>query len=212
MRRTAVLSGLALMLLPVAAASAEPAQEKQETVTIPLDKIWAYEMPGTQDVRKLQQHKLAPSMVEQIRQILDDSIDGEEARSAFAVSASGYAALNAAYRVLAKDQKPKCRLSPRKDVTVVFFSRSSSRYVVLTRVEVIDSTVKVHYKMVPHLTKEMTVHFALIPLGELRSGEYHVEIIRQPIDNRVVEAGINPASDAYVRRVVCSSFAFEITK
>ena len=71
--------------------------------------------------------------------------------------------------------------------------------------------IEFRYQLVPHRTKELSVHFALIGLGKMNPGEYDVEIIRNPLAQQYVQAGFKPVSQEYVRRCVCQSFSFTIS-
>ena len=56
MRQTCVLA-TALAILPLIAPWANGDEPDDKPITIPLDQIWAYEMPGTKDIRGLEPDK-----------------------------------------------------------------------------------------------------------------------------------------------------------
>jgi hypothetical protein len=56
---------------------------------------------------------------------------------------------------------------------------------------------------------EATVHFALIPLGELEAGKYQVSFEQLPIEQEWLDAGFESVPPS-ASELVCLSFAFEI--
>ncbi len=218
---------IAVCLLCGNAMAAAPS-EQPEAVEIPLKGIWAYDMPGTRDIRELEPDKfgertrslpsaerfklLDESLTDQIRVALrqDSSAKGGTSQPGFAVMGTGREALEGAYNVLVKDQKPNKSFPLDSNVTLVFFSRLAGQYVHLKRIERHDKKFEVGYQVVPHLTTNSTWHFALIPVGKLPIGKYQVQITQllggKDKSGRLV--GELPASEA--QRIVCGSFSFSV--
>ena len=107
---------------------------------------------------------------------------------------------------------------PRKEyplgseISVVFFSYLGGPYVHLYRAERRHGDIEIRYRFVPHETKELTVHVALVPLGKLQSGKYRVNIVRSPMEQRMIDLGFRDVSDENARRIVCSSFSFSVVE
>jgi hypothetical protein len=80
------------VLHPMAPANAM--DEKSDSVTIPLDQIWAYQMPGMRDITTLERNR-PPNyadgrLVEEIRRALADlPAKGKQAKRCFVVPGTG---------------------------------------------------------------------------------------------------------------------------
>lgn len=176
------------------------------SVVIPLDKVWAFQMPETRDVGELEQEKPLRwkhgPLVGQIRRSLSIAPPaGKEAKAGFAVLGTGIDALPRAHEVICKGKARRKEFPFGSEISVVFFSYQFGSYVHLHRVEQRNNVIEVHYRFVPHRTREMTSHFALIPLGALPSGEYTVEIIQYPLDQQITDGGHD---------IICKPFAFSV--
>jgi hypothetical protein len=136
--------------------------------TIPLDKIWAFEMPRARDVRELEGDKfgekvlklpsnqqsalLHQALTTHIRLALQNS---KKSRDGFAVMGTRKSALKGAYDVLVKGQKIQSSFPVDSDITLVFFSHQFGQHVHLTRIERDGNTINVFYQFVPHETREV---------------------------------------------------------
>jgi hypothetical protein len=227
MKNILVVCGiLALLTLLAHAMANEPRKETAKIVEIPLKDIWAYQMPGTRDARELEPDKFGPqirklSTAEQLR-ITDKSLmnqigtqlqhdkPGQSARQAFAVARTGVDALREAAAVLSGKKKPQASFGANTNVSLVFFSYSSGYYVYLNKVELQPGLVVISYRFVPHETKEMTSHFALIPLGRLQPGEVKVDIKRSPWEKKFLDAGFKEPPGSVETQIVSRSFRFTV--
>ncbi len=186
----------------------------EETVVIPLDQIWALDMPGTRNIRKLQAEKLPPpgdgQLVAQIRRSLSkDRPKGEAAKAGFAVLGTGLEALRDAHAVLVEGKEPRKSFPVGSDLTLVFFSqRLSSYYVHVHEVTCQENAISIRYRFVPHETKELTTHFALIPIKGLAEGGYRVRVIQSPMERMFIEAGFKQIDDTYERSIISRPFSF----
>jgi len=94
-----------------------------------------------------------------------------------------------------------------KEMTLVFFTHPASYYVRLKKAERRDNHITVYYEFEPHASPEVTVHFALIPLGVLPAGEYHVRFKQIPMSRKYRDAGFEPVPpEAFY--IVCRPFTF----
>jgi hypothetical protein len=147
----------------------------EDAVEIPLDQIWAWDMPGTINIQTLE--KGTPSEDWLMTKIRDEQHSKgwmAKAGSAFAVEGTGLKALENAYDIILGKQSRPTSLSG--EVSVIFFSLAAGNYVHLTNVERDQNTINVRYKFVRHEEKHLTRHFAIIPLGKLPKGKYKVDI------------------------------------
>ncbi len=205
-----MFSQIVVMVLALAADSVE----------IPLKDIWALDMPGTQDIRKLEATATSKDEKNDADLPLISRIRGAtakprgEPREAFAVLGSGIDALRRAASDMAGETKPQESFPAGSDVSLVFFSYTTGMYVYLDKVERRGNFFEIKYHFVPHLTKEMTDHFALIPLGAIESGVYSVDIVQSPMDmSRVSTAGKKPAATTDAKsaeKFVCRPFSFSV--
>jgi hypothetical protein len=204
---------IAVCLLCVNAVACVPS-ERSKAVEIPLKSIWAHEMPGTRDIRVLEKGVVSQraSLADQIGGALDFIPKGQTAGKGFAVVGTDKEALRNAHKVLVQTRKPRQSFSASADLSLVFFSHPFGQYVHLAHVEQRDKTIKISYRFVPHETKQMTAHFALIPLGKLTAGGYQVDIVRLPLEQKYVAQGFKPVDPQWESRVVCQPFSFTVAK
>jgi hypothetical protein len=199
--------------LPLSApALAEPTDQRPdaEAITIPLDQIWAYDMPGTRDIQKFERHGHS-ELLEAIRRTLSTRPpQGKTARAGFAVVGDGPDALPDIHAVLVEGKKPRENFPPDSDLTLVFFSYQFGFYVHLHSVSLRGDFIEIQYRFVPHKTKEVTEHFALIPVGKLRPSKVQVDVLQLPMAQEFASAGWKPVNDDVVRRIVCQSFSFVV--
>ena len=245
MKKAVLLSVFALTSVtcfgnPVVTGDSKPSDEAtvslQKTAVdkvreIPLNCIWAYNMPGTRDVRELEPAKFGAkvaklSSAQRLRldresltsQILASlphlpSYKHERPKAGFAVQGKRESALHMANGVLAAKHRSFHSFPPGSDITVVFFGHSSGVYVHLRRVELREHTLRIVYQFVEHPNNMLTTHFALIPLGKLPPGIVTVEMLQSP-DEQADNAHEKPvwlASEA-AHRIVCDSFTFAINE
>lgn len=198
-----------------------------QAAEIPLGDIWAYDMPDTKDVRELEP-KLPPdtpledivklSTVQSIREFLRTRLpEGKKAGTAFVVEGVDKDALQKAHEVFvmraSKERRPKREpgviVSPDTDLSLVFFSHYTGRYVRIESVERDGNKVTIKYRFVSHPTTEVTDHFALIPIGQFVEGVGQVKIEQlPPVDGEGKPA--KPVVDPL--RTVCDSFSFGVEK
>jgi hypothetical protein len=230
MKRAALICGIAFPILVISFATAGCGSEAPQGAvqTITLDQIWAFEMPGTHDIRELEPDKfgestrnlpsnerfklLDESLTFQIRAALkrDNSAKAGMVRDGFAVIGTGREALDGAYNVFVKDQKPSSSFPLDSNVTLVFYSRLAGQYVHIDEVKKETNTIEIRYQFVPHLTTNSTWHLALIPVGKLPIGKYQVKITQSSggKDKTGHLVGGLPTSEA--QRIVCGSFSFSV--
>ncbi len=136
-------------------------------------------------------------------------IQWKDASPGFAVLGTGMDALHKAHAVLVKNQEPRKSFPADAEITLVFFSYQAGTYVHLHRVDRRDEIVEIRYRFVPHRTRDLSEHFALIPLGKLSGGKLRVEVIQSPLQQKHVNlSGMKPLQPEWGRQVVCKSFSF----
>jgi len=217
MSRPFLIGGWALVLL-VACALAAP-NEEAEIVTIPLDQIWAYDMPGTRDIRELEPKRdirnlthreyILGSFVNQIIVLLSKvPKEGEKAGVAFVVVGTGEKALNNTHAVIVQNKmKQPERSMPRNvDLSLVFYSYATGWRVHISSVERSTTIITVKYQFIAQSIGHFgTSRFAIIPIGKLTQGTKQVKIEQVP----PVDAEGQPAKPfPNPIRFVCDSFSF----
>ena len=134
---------------------------------IPLDEIWAYRMPGTKDVRKLDRVKKGTLFESPTVQSILFALSKrpEKAGPSFVVPGTYKEALLNADRAFNNGEPEPVTASD--DITLVFFSEEhGTRYVHVKSVEQSGNVFTISYQFVSHMSAESTKHFALIPLGK----------------------------------------------
>jgi len=146
---------------------------------IALKSIYARNIPGTialdEGIREDSRSTEQGILVGEINQSLRYLPDGKKPRSAFAVVGTGDKALKEAHAVLFGKGPPKQTLPADSNLSVVFFSYEVGSYVHLVKAFRNKNDISVQYLFVPHETKEMTHHFALIPIGCFKKLSGNVE-------------------------------------
>jgi len=187
-----------------------------ETVVIPLDQIWALDMPGTRPMQRGQRDggyvSAEGPLLDEIRQVLQRKwrTEGEVLPPGFAVLGSDMEAMHLAHATLTKNAPPKKTFPTESEISFVFFSISSVWYTHLHRVERMGNQINIHYRFVPHKSRMMTRHFALIPLGKLDAGNYQVDMVQSPLEQRFIDQGFKPWDLRISSKIVCSSFSFSV--
>jgi hypothetical protein len=203
-------------------ASGDTPSDKAKT--IPLEKIWAYEMPGTKDVRHLE-HKVGVhdpgfrefwehSLVRQIVSFLSSSTpeEGKKAGPAFVVVGIGKDALKAAHEVLMDKKKNKTRpsqpLPKDKELSLVFYHYVTGWHPRINSVEQSLNTIVVKYQFVtPPEPSFGAARFAIIPIGKLPPGVVRVKFEQvPPVDFKGRPSMQRPDTE----RLVSDSFSFDV--
>ncbi len=172
-----------------AATTTTPAAEPAAR-DIPLEKVWAYQMPGTRamDVSAGPGGKgFASTEGKSVSEILAALKDfGGDVRGGFPVMGTGAAALTEAHKVLAETQSPAATLDRNQKISLVFFSYQSAFYVHLKKITQKGSLVEISYEFVPRDTKDFTPQIAIIPLFDVPPGTLkivlHSENDPTPVD------------------------------
>jgi hypothetical protein len=174
---------------------------------IPLNEIWAYEMPGTRDVIQLDtenadgtSHPLIDSLHRNIAKRFKT-----KAGSAFVVEGNNRAALENMLRGFINS--PSQQVPAKTDLSLIFYTRFSGHYVHLETVERITNRFMLTYRIVTHATFNMSFHFALIPLGKLPAGTYEVEIKQSP---SIDSTGRPVTLDRDFTSIVCQETTFYV--
>jgi hypothetical protein len=209
MKPVILLPCLAFAAFEAAGAMAVPPNDQPETVTIPLDQTWAYNMPGTQDVYDLNSQS---PLVYEIRVATGFPPKDKDANPGFAVPGEGLDALREAHAVFVEEKTRRDTFSANSEISAVFFALEARRYVHLHKVERQGNNISIYYRFIPHETEETNRYFALIPLGRLPIGNYRVKVIRSPMEQKYADIGFRPLNDDVARRVVCRSFSFSVAE
>jgi len=185
-----------------------------ESELIPLDLIWALDMPGTRPMNRtgggdpLAHYASEGRLVDEIRAALIADLNrGSVTGDGFAVRGRGLDALSEARAVLVGNQAPTTSFPFGEPISLVFYARGFNDYVYLQTVERRDSEIQITYRFVPHRTKEITSQLALIPLPTGVSGLIRVNI-KPAIDPKT----INLDWGVWARKVVSGSFSLRLNK
>ncbi len=202
---------LALSVVAILSSSACAAEPRE----IPLKDIWAYRMPGTRDIGKLEKDRPPRQehgrLVGNIRRALGTTLEkGKVAGSAFLVPGTGIDALREAHAVLVEKRKPRVKFAQDGDVSIVFFSRSFGAYVELDNVRRQGNVVDIRYRFRNHSSADMTEHIAIIPLTSLTAGKYRINVIQLPVDKDSPKYEFAFFEPEIADKVVSSSFSFSV--
>ena len=213
--------------------SGERLQSEGETIEIPLTEIWAYRMPGTKDVLKLEpevygdvarklsseevSRRLHKSLIQEIRQGLQDNPLRHLRKPTpthdyigFAVAGTDKDALKEVHRVLARDSVPQSSFPKDGEISLCFYSRQAGSYVHLTSIQQSGNEIEIHFQFASHFTSEMSEHFTLIPVESLKPGRVSVKVIQDP-NKKQTEIWHAPAvNKEWEKQLVSGDFEFTI--
>lgn len=190
----------------------------EEVVEIPLSEIWAYSMKGTRDISRLEPKYFTKKFAsqtgseigKQIKQSLVRKIRKELSQRpkngpnpGFAVEGSGVDALRQAYEVLSGSRPIQNEFLAGGDICLFFFSYQAGSNVLIKSVDRKERTFHIRFEHVPHMSLEMTEHFALIPAGILSPGEYQVSVEWYGAQGEQVDSD---------DRFVCRSYSFIVSE
>jgi hypothetical protein len=156
--------------------STRTAVAADKPLTIPLESVWAYGMPGTrpmQRVRGSEETAAAPKLISEIRGALRYLGDKKPAQG-FAVLTKD--ALRQAHACLTKKVAPRNSFPSSTELSGVFFAYQNSYYVALHKVQRSNNRIEIQYRHVLHEEQILTEHLAIIPLGKFSPGEVIVDI------------------------------------
>jgi hypothetical protein len=174
-------------------------------IEVPLSRIWATDMLGTRDVRELGSPRAEDSLVERVLKQVRHTWNKDQG---YVVSGEDAEALREFLR-LRESGEPRNSLTEGEPVTLVFFTKVMGPYVELLGVYKLDTEITIQYRLVPHLTKDSRQHLALIPLGELTSGNYSVKLERLPVEQKYLAQGMQEPSMQQSDNV-CGAFEFSV--
>jgi len=181
-----------------------------DVVNIPLDRVWALQIPGTVEVSKIVPNA-QKIIIEDIRRSLSQELPkGRQAGPVFAVTGSEIEALKQAEETIVHGKKPKQSFRVHDEISIIFFSRLFGQYVYLDAIVKTGNEIQVTYRFVPHEEAVLTEHFALIPVGRLPARKYEVKIVQIPMDVKLLELGFQPPASDVVTSIVCQSSEFEV--
>jgi hypothetical protein len=194
----------------------------EQSKEIPLDQIWAYEMPGTRDIRELEpkldvhdpsfRDLYRRSLVRQIASFLSTYVpkESELARPAFVVVGTGKEALKNAHAIFIKERLAHGTATVPSDteLSLVFYTYVTGWHPQINSVSQSLDTITVKYQFIsPQEPAFGAKRFALIPIGKLAPGTVQVEIEQvPPMDYR--GRPVEWKTDA--ERFVCGSFSFDV--
>jgi hypothetical protein len=111
------------------------------------------------------------------------------------------------------DKRRRTKFAPGDDVSIFFFTYpTSGYYVYIQRAERRGNSIQITYQFYPHLTRDMTAHFALIPLGKLPEGQYQARMVQDKVHPRFKQLGMEPPDARTVSQLIGKDFSFAVGK
>jgi hypothetical protein len=193
----------------VDAASKNETQSQGQTL-IPLRDVWGYDMPKTRDASQLDSLKsnggTSHPIINSLTRIISERFKrNDKAGPAFVVQGTGKSALE--NMLTAFEDEPPRYVPHRTDVSLIFYTRLSGYFVHLESIERVDNRFIVTYRFVEHPSRNLSFHFALIPLGKMSAGTYEIEMKQAaPID----DAGRRITLEQDLNWVVCQNATFYV--
>ena len=218
MYRFSIIKSLILFSILSSLSSGETPNDK--STVIPLHKIWAYKMPGTRDILDLDLPRAQQATTGRWQSIYMSWVRRAEklkfkdlARPGFVVSGSGQSALLATHAIFVEGAAARKEFSMDEELAIVFFSEPyGGNFVRIRQVEQKGEHIEIQYRLEPYLERTLSETFALIPLGKLPAGEYHVDMCQLPSEQKFSKLGRKPVDENWSREVLCKPFSFTVAK
>jgi len=164
---------------PATQPAARPEPIAQE---IPLASVSAVRMPGTLplDISTAPDGQSFTNVESVLLSEILGSLKkfGTDTRGGFAVNGWDYEALDAAHRILVKDEEP-AKLSRDRRIALVFFSYQQGMDVQIRRIIQKGNQVEITFFKVPRNDREFGAQLAIIPLPQVPVGGLKVVLIGQ---------------------------------
>ena len=188
MKPAIILTAISLATVATIVAAAQ--QEQLGAVEIPIDKIWAFNMPGTRDIRKLEPGEIDKNSESvwkrTVEALVGKSADAtrkkESVGQGFAVAGNGLDALRRVNAVIATGETARSSFDPNDEISIVFFSYlASGNNVHVQEVSRKAGAIEVKFRLAPYFERNMSLSFTLIPVGKMPPGTYQVQFVQSPI-------------------------------
>ncbi|WP_442483381.1 hypothetical protein [Aeoliella sp. SH292] len=194
---------------------------------VALDEVWALDMPRTRDVRELDPasfgrtprdlaeeqrievaRRYRSSSVVAIKNALNNGpLRESNTPQAFAVTGTGKTALENFERIASGQCDVPETVPADQSISVIFYSLPSGYYVHLDRVQQVGpANIEITYRLVPHMSRASSVHFAIIPIHVKGDAEQLVVSVKPPVHDKLFSQwGLPPATRAEVKATVSQS-------
>lgn len=203
------VGGIVVILFFLLVPATESAGEHQ--TEIPLDQIWAWEIPGTKNVGVLDAVKIGGVTEHPILHDVFSGLGllpkGEKAAPVFVVEGVGKAALLNANAVFKKDRLRTEILPANTELSLIFYSHGVAAQVQLVSVEKSASQVTVQYRFLSDGLQKNRIYFALIPIGKFAPGTVQVNIEQQ--DSTDLAGNRRPPIQR-LERLISGNLTFEV--
>lgn len=218
-----------------------PLSDEPGAIEIPLDQISAWpRMRGTlrfggerPDATVEYQRDWRPLLVDIYRALPKWAQKEGSESPGFAVVGTGLEAVRQMHAVLVERQPSRQSFQVGDEISLVFFSYKPSPSTHLHRVDCVGNRVEVRYRFEsghpPRTETRLKGCFALIPLGKLEAGEYHVNYVKSALERltfgpdfvpkgpfhekmirELKDRVYKPISREEARKMVCNSFSFTV--
>lgn len=181
------------------------------TLVVPLDSVWALNMPGTKDVLKIDNGAYRGLVGEMRRSLHQPNGKSGTAGKVIVVSGQGAMALKEAGKELIEGRSGRGRVRETEEISVLFYSRLFALDVRLESIEIRNQRIRIVYGLNEHEEAYVDEHFGLIPLGKLPAGKYEVLIEPSLTARELVSRGFKAPAET-MAKVVCESSTFDVTR
>ena len=189
------------------ADSSEQPEANPAVRHVPLEQVWAYRMPATKDIAELDDDESYGGLTEKIRRRLSklSRVRNKVPRSCLVLAGTPEQAVEKAYELLSSDDDVSPESITGDRFYLFFFTHNVGSYVHLHEISMAKKTIAVTFVFQPHSTRNITTHYALIPLGKLHPGQYEVQI------SQVAPKGATPLKPEWVEQAICKSVKFQVS-
>ncbi len=193
----------------------EPEGEPTEGHIIPLEEIWALDMPGTKPMQIGMQQVDPPVfwapegryVAEIRREIAKAERLRQPAPRVFVVRGTGLEALEEAHAVLLGKREARSRIRRNEQASLCFTTHSFGDPAYIRKVADHGSLVDITYELIGLHSMDITWHFALIPIQFEEAGMVHIE--PKPV---VWERRASPRYAEFIRQRMPRSSVIEVVE
>lgn len=184
-----------------------PTAVEPQSVSIPVDSVWGFRIPRTQELEKLlkddESTTLLQPLLRHIRKTWDDD-------PGLAFQGAGRVVLQQFFRHEFEDYE-RAPLVEGRPISVIFYTQFLGGYLELVDLQRTGFEVVVTYRFIPHETADASQHIAIIPLGKLPKGKYPVVFSRAPVEKKLLDAGHREPPAEWEKRVT-APFVFSVNE
>lgn len=185
----------------------------EEPIEIPLSEIWALDMPGAHNVYELAPEDARREFNELLKEVKQQLYklprDGSAMPEAFAYAGGPARGPQLLLDRLRNKTTAKSVVTQGDPIFVMIFSGNDVRYFRFAGAAWKENTLEIMCEFIPHRTRNESVHFAILPIGNLPPGTYSLTFKHKPLPATSPYADSEPGGPLLLK-VVCQPSTLQV--